>query len=50
MGAGARRVYTPEIHAERIRNPEPRGASTCDRSKAPGYLVALHNRMAVVTA
>jgi hypothetical protein len=47
----AREIYTPEILAERASRPataerEVRG----DLSRAPAYLVELHNRLAVITA
>lgn len=48
----ARLVYTPEYLAERARRrasgeaPAPSG----DWSRAPSYLVELHNRLAVITA
>ena len=48
----ARLIYTPEVLAERAaRPPDPGGPSiTGDMSKAPGYLVELHNRLAKITA
>jgi hypothetical protein len=43
---GARRVYTPEQLAER----PPIGTTSGDLSKAPSYLLELHNRLALITA
>jgi hypothetical protein len=45
----ARLVYTPEILAHR-RAAGPRPGVDGDMSKAPPYLVELHNRLAVLTA
>ncbi len=44
----ARLVYTPEILARRAATPAP--GVKGDRSRAPAYLVELHNRLAVITA
>lgn len=48
----ARLVYTPEYLAERQRKRESgeAPAPTGDWSRAPTYLVELHNRLAVITA
>lgn len=48
----ARLVYTPEILAQRAtaRAATPPPGIKGDMSKAPPYLVELHNRLAVVTA
>ena len=43
---GARRVYTPEQLGER----PPVGTMRGDLSKAPAYLLELHNRLALITA
>ena len=50
-----RLVYTPEILEEMRANAEERSADTSssvegDMSKAPPYLVELHNQMAPLTA
>lgn len=45
----ARLVYTPEILAERAKHPPEARSTTGDMSKAPPYLVELHNRLAVMT-
>ena len=50
----ARLVYTPELIAERTRNPppppdDPNLKVEGDAAGLPGYLGELHNRMAVVT-
>ena len=44
---GARRVYGPEDLA---RRGEPIGVTQGDLSKAPAYLIELHNRLALITA
>lgn len=48
----ARLVYTPEVLAQRAaeRAHGARPGVVGDMSKAPAYLVDLHNRLAVVTA
>jgi hypothetical protein len=48
----ARLVYTPEILARRgaEREAGPAPGVEGDMSKAPAYLVELHNRLAIVTA
>ena len=51
----ARLVYTPELLAGWAKNPPERpkdsnGSQSGDMSKAPPYLLELHNRMAKVTA
>jgi len=43
---GARCVYTPQQLAQR----PPVGTSRGDLSKAPAYLLELHNRLALITA
>jgi hypothetical protein len=43
---GARRVYTPQQLVER----PPVGTTRGDLSKAPAYLLELHNRLALITA
>ena len=50
-----RLVYTPEVLEEMRENAEERSANTSssvegDMSKAPPYLVELHNQMAPLTA
>ncbi len=49
---GARLVYTPEVLAARAKAPPPAkpAAIAGDMSKAPPYLIELHNRLAVITA
>ncbi|MEM7365142.1 MAG: hypothetical protein AAF525_14050 [Pseudomonadota bacterium] len=49
---GARLVYTPESLAELAKQPPPEKPAQVDgdMSKAPPYLIHLHNRMAEVTA
>ena len=42
----ARLVYTPEVLAERERNPKQPEGDASGRSQAPPYLVELHNRLA----
>ncbi|MEI6440978.1 MAG: hypothetical protein WCO83_12295 [Alphaproteobacteria bacterium] len=48
----ARLVYTPEFLAARraAANQSPNAGRKGDMSKAPPYLVELHNRLALVTA
>ncbi|MEZ5560622.1 MAG: hypothetical protein R3E86_19015 [Pseudomonadales bacterium] len=48
----ARLIYTPEIIARRSaeRTSGPRPGVRGDMSKAPSYLVELHNRLAELTA
>lgn len=48
----ARQFYTPEILAQRATEPPGAGFDSVqgDMSLVPDYLVALHNRLAVVTA
>lgn len=48
----ARLVYTAEILAQRASEPPQAqsGSLEGDMSKAPPYLVELHNRLAVITA
>jgi hypothetical protein len=51
---GARLVYTPEIIAERQKNPpppsqDPNAKLEGDMGSLPSYLAELHNRLAVVT-
>ncbi len=50
----ARLVYTPELLADRAKNPperptDPNASQTGDMTKMPPYLLELHNRMALVT-
>ncbi len=50
----ARLVYTPELLADWAKNPpdrpkDPNGSQSGDMTKAPPYLLELHNRMAKVT-
>ena len=50
----ARLVYTPELLADRAKNPpeqpaDPNASQNGDMTKMPPYLLELHNRMAVVT-
>lgn len=50
----ARLVYTPELLAGWAKNPperpkDPNGSQTGDMTKAPPYLLELHNRLAKVT-
>lgn len=49
---GARLVYTPESLAERAKQPPPEKPPSIkgDMSKAPPYLIELHNQLAVITA
>jgi hypothetical protein len=49
---GARLVYTPEVLARRAAEPQQGGSAvvTGDMSRAPPYLIELHNRLAVLTA
>ncbi len=49
---GARLVYTPESLAERAKQPPPENPPSIkgDMSKAPPYLIELHNQLAVITA
>lgn len=48
----ARLVYTEEVLAELAKQPVPVKPATIkgDMSKAPPYLIELHNRLAVMTA
>lgn len=51
---GARTVYTPEYLAEREKNPppppdDPNLKVSGDMTAIPGYLIELHNDMAVLT-
>ena len=51
---GARQVYTPEFLAEQQKNPtpipdDPHRSIEGDMSKAPSWLMELHNRLAVMT-
>lgn len=50
----ARLVYTPELLADRAKNPperpkDPNASQTGDMTKMPPYLLELHNHMAKVT-
>jgi hypothetical protein len=50
---GARLVYTPEILAERAKQPpaeNPGSEIKGDMANLPPYLIELHNRLALVTA
>jgi hypothetical protein len=50
----ARLVYTPEVLAERAKQPPDESAPTPnvegDMTNMPAYLIELHNRLAVITA
>ena len=48
----ARLVYTPEVLEARAKAPPPENPPSIegDMSKAPPYLIELHNRLAVITA
>ena len=49
---GARLVYTPELLAERAKQPpaeNPGSETQGDMANLPPYLIELHNRLALVT-